>query len=107
MDPESFEQTDIPLEMVGPQAGFLEPGMRVSVESLDGRPVNVIFPGFLEVRIAETAPPLHQQHDTNLKPAHTGNGVEVMVPQFIKAGDLIRLDLQTMKYMDRVKGKGA
>jgi hypothetical protein len=29
--------------------------------------------------------------------------VEVMVPQFIKTGDMIRLDLQTMKYMDRVK----
>jgi hypothetical protein len=34
-----------------------------------------------------------------------------MVPQFIKAGDMIRLDLETMKYMDRArpdaKGKNA
>lgn len=103
MDPLTFDQTDLPLAMVGPQAGFLEPGMRVTVEFLEGRPVNVIFPGFLEVRIADTAPPTHQQHDTNLKLARTGNGVEVMVPQFIKTGDMIRLDLQTMKYMDRVK----
>ena len=103
MDPDSFDQTDIAINMVGPQAGFLEPGMRVSIEFLDGRPVNVIFPGFLEVRIADTAPPLHQQHDTNLKPARTANGVEIMVPQFIKVGDTIRLDLAAMKYMDRVK----
>jgi hypothetical protein len=27
-----------------------------------------------------------------------------MAPQFIKSGDVIRLDLRTMKYMDRVKG---
>jgi hypothetical protein len=26
-----------------------------------------------------------------------------MVPQFIKNGDTIRLDLRTMKYIDRVK----
>jgi hypothetical protein len=28
-----------------------------------------------------------------------------MVPQFVKTGDLIRLDLQNMKYMDRAKAK--
>src|SRR5215813_7055473 len=95
MDPESFEQTDIPLDLVGPQSSFLEPGMRISIELLDGRPVSAVFPGFLEVRIADTAPPLHQQHDTNLKPARISNGVEIMVPQFIKTGDTIRLDLQT------------
>ena len=106
MNPETFDQIEVPLALVGPQAGFLEPGMRIAIEFLDGRPVNVLFPGFLEVRIADTAPPLHQQHDTNLKPARAANGVEIMVPQFIKAGDTIRLDMQTMKYMDRVKGKG-
>jgi elongation factor P len=107
MNPDTFEQTEIPSDLVGPQAGFLEPGMRISAEFLESRPVNVIFPEFLEVRVADTAPPLHQQHDTNLKPARTANGVEIMVPQFIKTGDLIRVDLQTMKYMDRVKAKGA
>jgi len=107
MNPDTFEQTEIAAAMVGPQASFLEPGMRISVEFLNGRPVNVLFPGFIEVRIADTAPPLHQQHDTNLKPAIAPNGVEIMVPQFIKTGDTIRLDLQTMRYMERVKGKGA
>jgi hypothetical protein len=29
-----------------------------------------------------------------------------MVPQFIKTGDVIRLDVQNLKYMDRVKGAG-
>jgi elongation factor P len=105
MNPDTYEQTELPLDLVGAQAGFLEPGMRLSVEFLDGRAVSVLFPGFLEVRIADTAPPLHQQQDANFKPALTTNGAEVMVPQFIKAGDMIRLDMQTMKYMDRVKAK--
>ena len=59
----------------------------------------------LEVSIAETARPVHQQQDNTLKPAKLANGVEIMVPQFIKNGDAIRLDLRTMKYMDRVKGE--
>jgi len=104
MNPENYEQTEIASEMVGRQAEFLEPGMKVSVEFVAGSPVGVLFPGVLEVKIADTAPPIHQQ-DNTFKPAKLGNGVEVMVPQFIKTGDVIRLDFATMKYMDRVKGK--
>ena len=107
MNPETFEQTEIPAETIGPLAGFMEPGMKLSVEFVDGRPVNVVFPDVLEVRIADTAPPIHQQQDNNLKSAKLDNGVEVMVPQFIKAGDTIRLDPQTTKYMERVKAKHA
>lgn len=107
MDPASFEQVDVPISLAGSRLDLLEPGMQVSIEFLDGRPVQIIFPGFLEVRIADTAPPLHQQHDNNLKPARTANGIEIMVPQFIKTGDVIRFDLKTMKYMERTKTRGA
>jgi elongation factor P len=102
-NPESYEQTEIAQATVGPQAGFLDAGMRVSVEFVEGRPVGVFFPDALEVKIADTAPPTHQQQDSAFKPAELENGVEVMVPQFVKTGDVIRLDMQTLKYMDRVK----
>ena len=105
MNPETFEQTEVPQDLAGPQANFLEPGMTVAVEFVDGRPVGILFPAVLEVRIAETAPATHQQQDSNFKPAKLANGVEVMVPQFIKAGDFIRLDLENLKYMDRVKAE--
>ena len=105
MNPETFEQTEIPKVVVGPQAAFLDAGKRVSVEFVEGRAVGVTFPDSLEMTIADTAPPIHQQQDNTLKPAKLGNGVEIMVPQFIKAGDAIRQDLRTMKYMDRVKGE--
>jgi elongation factor P len=55
------------------------------------------------VRIAETTPPVHAQQDSTWKIATLENGVEVMVPQFIKIGDMIRLDMQNLKYMDRAK----
>jgi elongation factor P len=103
MNAETFEQTEIASEMVGPRSGFLEPGMILGVEFVEGRPVSVLFPDILEVKIADTAPPTHQQQDSASKTAKLENGVEVMVPQFVKSGDVIRLDLQTMKYMERVK----
>ena len=110
MDPASYEQIEVSSEVVGEKAIFLEPGMRLGVEFLEGRPVSVGFPDVLEVKIADTAPPMHQQADSAFKTAKLANGVEVMVPQFVKNGDVIRLDLATRKYMDRAKvetkGKG-
>jgi elongation factor P len=104
MDPETYEQTEVERASVGePQAGLLEPGMKVSIEFLEGRPVNVLFPDVLEVKIADTAPPIHQQQDNNYKPAKLANGIEVMVPLFVKTGDAIRLDVGNMKYMDRAR----
>jgi elongation factor P len=108
MNPDTYEQTEVAREIVGePQAGLLEPGMKVSVEFLEGRPVSVLFPDVLEVKIVDTAPPIHQQQDSNYKPAKLANDIEVMVPLFVKTGDAIRLDVANMKYMDRAKaGRG-
>jgi elongation factor P len=104
MNPETYEQTEVARDSVGePQAGLLEAGMKLSVEFLEGRPVSVLFPDVLEVKIVDTAPPVHQQQDNNYKPAKLANGIEVMVPQFVKTGDAIRLDVGNMKYMDRAK----
>ncbi len=106
MNPQTFEQISIPGSLVGPQAALLQPEMRVVVELVEGRPVDVRFPDILEVRVAGTAPPSHQQVDSVWKPARLESGVEIMVPQFIKNGDLVRLDVANMKYMDRAKGSG-
>jgi elongation factor P len=106
MNPETFEQVSIPASVIGPQAALLQTEMRVVIDFVEGQPVGVLFPDVLEVRIADTGPPSHQQVDSVWKPARLESGVEIMVPQFIKNGDLIRLDVANMKYMDRAKGSG-
>ncbi len=104
MNPETYEQLAVPTAVIGEQARLLQPEMRVAVEFVEGQPVNVILPEILEVRVADTAPPSHQQTDSVWKPARLENGLEIMVPQFIKTGDVIRLDVAELKYMDRAKG---
>jgi elongation factor P len=103
MHPETFEQVSIPASTIGDRVPFLKEGMDVPVELVDGAPISVLFPDFLEVQIADTTPPVHQQQDSNWKTARLENGVEIMVPQFIKTGDAIRLDMESLKYMDRAK----
>jgi len=103
MNPETFEQVTIPASLIGEQAQLLQAQMRVHVESVEGNPVSVVFPEVLEVRIADTSPPVHAQQDSTWKAAKLETGVQIMVPQFIKTGDMIRLDVANLKYMERAK----
>lgn len=104
MEPVTCEQAEVPLALIGERKKLLAPEMKVSVEFLGERPVNVEFPIFLELAVTDTAPPSHSGGtDNTLKIAALENGLEVMVPQFIKAGDAIRVDTNSLKYMDRVK----
>jgi len=105
MNTETYEQVEVPAATIGEPARFLDAGSRVPVEFIEGRPVSVAFPDVIDARIAETAPPIHGQPDSNWKPARLENGVEVMVPPFLKTGDGIRLNLAEMRYMDRIKAK--
>jgi elongation factor P len=104
MNPQSYEQVDVPSAIIGEQAKFLDPGMQIPVEFVEGRAVSVVFPDFVEVKIAETAPPSHRQVDSAWKAARLSNDVEIVVPPFVKS-DMIRLNLSEMKYMDRAKAK--
>ncbi len=103
MNPDTYEQVEIPGSLIGPQAKLLLEQMRVAVEFVEGRPVSVQFPEVLEVKVADTAPPAHNQQDNTWKEAQLENGLTIMVPQFIKTGDVIRLDTQKLQYMDRAK----
>jgi elongation factor P len=103
MDPQTFEQFDVPTAVIGERARLLQPQMRVSIELLGERPIAALLPDVLEVRIADTAPAMHNQQDSTWKPAKLESGIQIMVPQFIKTGDMVRLDTEHLKYMERLK----
>lgn len=103
MNPQNFEQVSIPLETIGPGHVFLKTEMAVPVEFYNGRPVSVVMPETVELTIQATVPPVHQQQDNTYKTAMLENGMEVMVPQFIAAGETVRIDVATGKYVERTR----
>jgi len=103
MNPVTFEQVSIPLEAIGPAQKYLKPEMMIPVEFCEGEPVSIVFPKNVEVRVATTAQPVHQQQDNTFKYATLENGLEVMVPQFIRPGEIVRIEVATGKYVDRVR----
>ena len=106
MNPETFDQVSIPLEAIGAAARFLRPQMEVPVEFYEGLPVSIIFPEVVEVKVESTAAPTHTGQDNTFKYATLENGLETMVPHFIKTGEIVRIEVATGKYVDRVRGEG-
>ncbi len=105
MNPKTFDQVSISLEAIGAAQKYLKPEMTIPVEFYAGQPVSIVFPAVVEVKVQTTAQPIHQQQDNTYKYATLENGLEILVPQFIKPGETIRLEVATGKYVDRVRAE--
>lgn len=104
MDGDSFEQFELPNDMVEDTAPYLKEGDNVSLQFFDGRVINVELPNnlYLEVTYAENV----VKGDTTssvLKDATLETGLVVKVPAFIKVGDVVKVDTRTGEYLERKK----
>jgi len=105
MSPDTFEQIEVAKAILGPAEKFLQSGMQVPVEFFEGEPLNVVFPEAVEIRVAETAPPAHAQQETTWKYAKLENEMTVQVPMFVGPGEMVRIEVRTGRYMERVRAE--
>jgi len=105
MDTETFDQVSVSRAGMGGIEKFLEEGMKVLVEILEGQAVSVDFPRVVEIRVEQTGPGVKGGQDTTMKTAVLKNGLEILVPHFVESGDLIRVETAKAKYLDRVTSK--
>jgi elongation factor P len=102
MHPTTFEQVPIPRQLVGTYEKFLGDGIQLKVDFLGEQPIDAVVPPTVDVVVASTGPALHGDVDSAPKPATIENGMEVLVPQFIKTGDRIRIDVASGHYLERL-----
>lgn len=104
MDPESFEQFEVPSEIVDDATSYLKEGDMLSLQFFGDKIITVELPKnlFLEVTYTEDV----VKGDTTssvLKNATLETGLTVKVPAFIKTGDVISVDTATGEYRERQK----
>jgi elongation factor P len=106
MHPETFEQVDIENTRLGRAASFLAEAMTVPVEFVDARPIGIVMPDVVEMKVANTAPPARSHGGTNVwKEAMLETGVRIMVPPFVASGEMIRVDVERGTYVERAHKK--
>jgi elongation factor P len=105
MDDETFEQTIVPLTLLGEAAPFLQDNMKVEVDLVEDEVVGVHLPASVILEVVEADPVVKgQTASSSYKPARLSNGVKTMVPPFIEAGEKIVVRTEDASYMERAKG---
>ena len=104
MDKETFDQFTVPREMLGEPARFLQDGMEVTVDTVEGAPVAVHLPQQVTMKIDQADPVVRgQTASSSYKPAILENGVRVMVPPHIEAGTRVVVSTADGTYVERAK----
>lgn len=105
MDNDNYEQFTMNKDLLGDRLPFLQDGMTVSVECHETTPLTVTLPPKVTLTITDADPVVKgQTASSSYKPAMLENGVRVMVPPFIAAGERIVVDTNSGEYVERAKG---
>lgn len=103
MDNETFEQPAIKADVLGDDALYLKPAMEVKLTFYNGQPLDVELPTSVDLEVKEAEVAVRGDTATGVsKKVKTETGLEVQVPQFVKVGDVIRVDTRTGEYVTRV-----
>jgi len=102
MDPDTFEQIEMPKEFVGDRGVYLTPNMQVEISFAQGQAVSIELPNTVELTVVDTPPQLKGATATNqLKDAICEGGAKIRVPPFIDNGTVVRIDTRTGEYLGR------
>jgi len=104
MDLESYEQIDLAADWIGERAAFLQDGMKVTLQMHEGRPISIRLPQQVVLEIVEADPVVKgQTAASGYKPAKLENGLRILVPPFIAAGERIVVDTTEVTYLRRAE----
>ena len=104
MDKGTYDQIELPKEFLGERAAFLQEGMTVTVESHEGKAIGVAIPEQVTLEVVEADPVVKgQTAASSYKPAKLENGVRILVPPFVVAGERVVVDTNELTYVRRAE----
>jgi elongation factor P len=103
MDKDTFDQINVPAQVVGTVADYLLENQEAMVAQHDNVVLYVELPASVELVVSHTDPGLQGDRSTGgTKPATLETGAEINVPLFINTGDRIKVDTRDGRYLGRV-----
>ncbi len=104
MDTDTYDQISLAEEFVGERALFLQDGMTVTLEMHDERPIGIKLPDYVTLQIVEADPVVKgQTAASSYKNATLENGLRILVPPFISAGEKVIVNTDEVAYVKRAE----
>jgi len=102
MDLETYDQIALSEDEVGDARQFLQENTAVEVLYVDGAPIGIELPNFVDLVVVKTEPGVRGDTASGgSKPATLETGAVVSVPLFINEGDVLRVDTRSGAYISR------
>lgn len=104
MNPESYDQVQVPKDVVGNASPYLQENMVVKLSMHDTTPIAIALPQRATLEVVETEPVTKgQTASSSYKPAVLSNGVRTAVPPHIGVGTRIVVMTEDGSYVERAK----
>jgi len=104
MDIATYDQIELQREFLGQQAQFLQDGMKVLVQTYEGKPIGIQLPVQVTLTVVEADAVLR---GGTAAPSYKGavleNGMKIQVPPFIEAGTRIVVSTEDGSYVRRAE----
>ena len=104
MNSENYDQITLQADLIGDQAAYLQPEMKVMLSVHEGNAVAIVLPQKVTLEIVETEPVTKgQTASSSYKPAMLSNGVRTNIPPFIGPGTRVVVMTEDGSYVERAK----
>ncbi|MBB2954652.1 elongation factor P [Bifidobacterium commune] len=102
MDMTTYDQVNIPKELVGDQSKYLIEGTDCIVSFHDDTALSVELPASVSLKITATEPGVQgNRSNAGTKPATVETGAEIQVPLFVGEGETVKVDTRDGSYLGR------
>jgi elongation factor P len=103
MDLDTYEQPALSTTTLGDLAQYLTENLEVKLTFYEGEPLDVELPTSVDLKVVQADVAVRGDTATGVtKKVQTETGLSVQVPNFVEAGDTIRVDTRNGNYLTRV-----
>lgn len=103
MNCQTYDQVTVSNELVGDAMKYVKPNTKIIVLIAEEQIVAIELPKTVDLKVMDTPPSVRNATATNvLKEALMETGLKARVPDFIKAGEVVRISTEDGSYLSRV-----
>jgi len=103
MNNQTYDQMALGKDILGEATDYMIPNTTMKLEFYDGKPIGVVLPDTMDLRVVETEPGIQKATASSvMKPAKLETGLVIQVPPFINVGDRVKVDTSEGRYIQRV-----
>ena len=102
MDQESYEQVEVPVDLIGDKILFLRENTEMEIAFVKGRPVTAEMPNTTVLTVTDTPPQIKGATPTiQLNDAVCHTGARLKLPPFVENAQKVNVDTRTGEYLGR------